>query len=85
MPGDGEDAIGLDRKPEGTGKPDRSASAPRYRVGVAGWDFTPCMSGLEKHNANGFDRAGSVGYRKLSGFDGGISPVKPASRQEIKH
>ena len=48
MPGDGEDAIGLDQKPEGTGKPDRSASAPRHRVGVAGRDSTPCMSGLEK-------------------------------------
>src|SRR5713226_9580130 len=48
MPGDEEDAIGLDQKPEGTGKPDRSASAPRHRVGVAGWDSTPCMSGLGK-------------------------------------
>jgi hypothetical protein len=60
MPGDGEDAIGLDQKPEGTGKPDRSASAPRHRVGVAGWDSTPCMSGLGKNNASGADRAGSV-------------------------
>src|SRR5258706_219174 len=48
MPGDGEDSIGLDQKPEGTGKPDRSPSAPRHRVGVAGRDSTPCMSGLEK-------------------------------------
>src|SRR5713226_4330677 len=60
MPGDEEDAIGLDQKPEGTGKPDRSASAPRHRVGVAGGDSTPCMSGLGKNNASGADRAGSV-------------------------
>src|SRR2546422_3663715 len=57
MPGDEEDAIGLDQKPEGTGKPDRSASSPRHRVGVAGWDSTPCMSGLGKNNASGADRA----------------------------
>ena len=57
---DGEDAIGLDQKPEGTGKPDRSASAPRHRVGVAGGDSTPCMSGVGKNNASGADRAGSV-------------------------
>ena len=43
MPGDGEDAIGLDQKPEGTGKPDRSASAPRHQVGVVGSDSTRCM------------------------------------------
>src|SRR5712692_5881018 len=60
MPGDEEDAIGLDQKPEGTGKPDRSASAPRHRVGVAGWDSTPWMSGLGKNKASGADRAGSV-------------------------
>jgi hypothetical protein len=48
MPGDGEDAIGLDQKLEGTGKPDRSASAPRHRVGRAGWDSIHCMSDLEK-------------------------------------
>ena len=62
MPGDGEDALGLDQKPEGTGKPDRSASAsaPRHRVGVAGWDATPCMSGLGKNNASGADRVGSI-------------------------
>jgi len=60
MPGDGEDAIGLDQKPEGTGKPDLSASAPRHRVGVAGWDSTACMSGLGKNNASGAGRAGSV-------------------------
>jgi hypothetical protein len=34
MPGEGDDAIGLDQKPEGTGEPDRSGSAPRHRVGV---------------------------------------------------
>ena len=33
MPGDGEDAAGLDQKPQGTGKPDWSASAPPHRVG----------------------------------------------------
>ena len=60
MPGDGEGAIGLDQKPEGTGKPDRSASAPRHRAGVAGWDSTPCMSGVGKNNASGADRAGSI-------------------------
>ncbi len=61
MPGDGEDAIGLDQKSEGTGKPDRSASAPHgIDWGVAGWDSTPCMSGLGKNNASGADRAGSV-------------------------
>jgi hypothetical protein len=60
MPGDGEDSIGLDQKPEGTGKPDRSASAPRHRVGVAGRDSTRCMTGLGKNNASGADRAGSV-------------------------
>ena len=27
---------------------------------VAGWDSTPCMSGLGKNNASGADRAGSV-------------------------
>ena len=60
MPGDGEDAIGLDQKREGTGKPDRSASSPRHRVGVAAWDSTPCMFGLGKNNASGADCAGSV-------------------------
>ena len=48
MPGDGEDAIRLEQKPEGTGEPDRSASAPRNRVGAVGGDSTPCMSGLRK-------------------------------------
>src|SRR5437879_806430 len=60
MPGDGEDAIGLNQKPDGTGKPDRSASAPRHPVGVVGWDSTPCMSGLGKNNASGADRSASV-------------------------
>jgi hypothetical protein len=31
------------------------------------------------------DKSRMVGYRKPSGFDGGISPAKSASRQEIKH
>jgi hypothetical protein len=31
------------------------------------------------------DKPRMVGYRKLSVFDGGISPAKSASRQEIKH
>ena len=57
MTGDVEGAIGLDQKTEGTGKPDRFASAPRHRVGG---DSTPCMPGLGKNNANGADRAGSV-------------------------
>jgi hypothetical protein len=56
MPGDGEGTIGLDQKPEGTGKPDRPASSPRHRVGVAGWDSTPCTSRLGKNNASGADR-----------------------------
>ena len=60
MLGDGEDAIGLDQKPEGTGKPDRSARAPRHRVSVVGGNSTRCMSGLEKNNANSVDRTGSV-------------------------
>jgi hypothetical protein len=41
VPGDGEDAIGLDQKPVGTGKADRSASAPPHREGVVGGDSTP--------------------------------------------
>jgi hypothetical protein len=48
------------QEPEGTGKPDRSTSAPRHRVGVVGGDSTPCMFGLGKNNANSADRAGSV-------------------------
>src|ERR1700690_155595 len=69
IPGDGEDAKGLDQKPEGTGKPDRSASAPRHQVGVVGGDSTPCMSGLGKNNANGADRAGFSPVCRQSGND----------------
>ena len=60
MPGDGEDAIGLDQKPEGTGKPDRSASVPRQRVERSGLGFYTLHVWHWKNNASGANSAGSV-------------------------